>query len=313
MNRPLILDRVSSEARYLSTAQAAAALGVSVTTVKRWVDEEILPAQRSAGGHRKVMSADVLRLVREGRLPEGDLSYIHSSEPSTLARRFAAAIRDDHLDLLRGIVCGGYKAGVAIETLADEVIAPALHQVGEDWAAGRMPVMREHRILQTCVSAVYELADFLRPAPSRQRTVAVGGAPEHDHSILGTLLAKLVLLDAGWDAINLGPHTPVEAIEEAIVQYSPRLIWLSVTHLTDPEQFLNDSRRLYHFAERRGVAIAVGGCGLTEPVRSRMRYTSFGDGLTQFAAFARTLNPRPRLPKRGRPRRANGEPATGGG
>ena len=45
----------------------------------------------------------------------------------------------------------------------------------------------------------------------------------------------------------------------------------------------------------------VGGRALSDPVRGTMPYTTYGDGMTQLAAFARTLYRPPQRPKRGRP------------
>ena len=301
---------MDTENRYASTAQVAAALGVSVTTVKRWVDEGILPARKTVGGHRKVRMADVVRLVREARLPQADISKLFPrpcdvdlSNPDLAAQQLRAALRASDQELVSALLHGAYQHGYSIELLADRVVGPALEEVGRAWQCGQIDVMHEHRATQQLVSALYELKAALRPPPERDRPVAVGGTPSGDPTLVATLLAKLVLIDAGWDPVNLGPDTPGEAFVAAMNQLRPRLVWVCVTHLTDAEGFLRDYRMVYRHAEARGIAVAVGGRGLTKTLRERMPYTTFGDGMTHLGAFARTLYQRPPIPKRGRPPR----------
>jgi len=305
---------VRDDPRYLSTAQVAETLGLSVTTIKRWVDDGVLAARKTVGGHRKVLVADVLRLMRESDLPEADLSKLFprarkaaDPKPEDVSAQLLEALKAADQPTVKALLHGAFRHGFAMDLLADRVIAPALEQLGNEWEAGRIGVMHEHRATQDMVSALYELAEVVRVPPERNRPVAVGGAPEGDPTLVATLLAKLVLLEAGWEAVNLGPHTPVGAFLTAIGDLRPRLLWVCVTHLPDADAFLRDYRELYREAQAFGTAVAVGGRALTKAVRERMPYTTFGDGMAHLAAFARTLYQRPGIPKKGRPPRGAGE------
>lgn len=297
-----------AEPRYLSTAQAAAVLGVSVSSVKRWVDEEILPAHKTAGGHRKLLRAEILALARQGDLPRADLAGLAVPAPERLAADPGQVAEALHAALIRGEgdeasawLRRAYHAGVPIEVLADRVVAPAMSRVGHDWETARIDVWNEHRGTQLCVSGLHLLREELRARAERDRPLALGGAPEGDPYRLPSLLAEMVLLDNGWRAVDLGPNTPLPSLAAAVRELRPRLVWLSVSYLRDETAFVDAYREFYRTAERQGAAVAVGGQALGDPIRATIPYTTHGDGLGHLVAFARTLHPRPRRPERGRP------------
>ncbi len=295
------------DSQYVSTAQVALALGVSVTTVKRWVDDGTLPAHRTAGGHRKLLVGDVLRAVRDGNLPKADLNKLligagsaNSVDVQALYEKFVEAVAAVDPEAIRELIHTSYRGGMTIDAIADQLISPALKYVGQQWEKKKMDVHQEHRITQSCVGAIYELRAFLRKNAENVRPVAVGGAPEHDHYILPSLLSKLTLIENGWDAINLGPHTPMSAFHAALEELSPQLIWVSVSHIAHPDKFLAEYTEFFRVADKQNVAVAIGGGGLGE-FRSKMPYTTFGDGLTHLASFARSFKHLPQPARRGRP------------
>lgn len=300
--------RSSERLPYLSTLEAAEALGVSVSTVKRWVDEGVLPAHKTAGGHRKLLRAEVLALARQGGLPRGDPAVEslawprdRQADPETTAAALLEALLRGQRAEVRSVIRRAYVSGLTVETLADRIIAPAMAQVGREWQAGQLDVWQEHRATQLCAAALYEWKDELEARAERNRLLAVGGAPEGDPYLLATLLAQLVLLDAGWEAVNLGPNTPLPSLAKAVGELRPQLLWLSVSYLEDGTDFVGRYEELYRIAEQQGVAVAVGGQALAGPLRSTIPYTTYGDGLSHLAAFARTLHPRRKPPRRGRP------------
>jgi excisionase family DNA binding protein len=49
--------------KYFSTREAAAQLGVALSTVQAWVESGVLPAWKTAGGHRRI-SIDAIETIR---------------------------------------------------------------------------------------------------------------------------------------------------------------------------------------------------------------------------------------------------------
>ena len=121
--------------------------------------------------------------------------------------------------------------------------------------------------------------------------MALGGGPEGDAYLLANLLAEIVLRDAGWNVINLGPNTPMASFQKAISEFRPRLLWLSASHLADADTFRRQYGELYRSAARVGTAVVLGGQALAAECRAGLPYTSFGDRMSNLVDFARQLQP----------------------
>jgi excisionase family DNA binding protein len=79
----------------LSTREAAERLGVALRTVQLWVESGILPAWKTAGGHRRISRAAVERLIGER---SAALSGVAS--PRRLAPGLAAEAADTRLKVM---------------------------------------------------------------------------------------------------------------------------------------------------------------------------------------------------------------------
>jgi excisionase family DNA binding protein len=89
----------------LSTREAAERLGVALRTVQLWVEGGVLPAWKTAGGHRRISRVAVERLIGErsaalsGDSQRGALSPLPGSAPAE--KRMKLMVVEDEPDLLR--------------------------------------------------------------------------------------------------------------------------------------------------------------------------------------------------------------------
>jgi diguanylate cyclase (GGDEF)-like protein/excisionase family DNA binding protein len=162
---------------------AAAALGVSTSTVRRLADQGVLRGTRTEGGHRRFRRAEVQRLARErGRtpllrrwvLPTAQLenvAMVVEHEGTALAERAARAIYDPHrpgwfaeppglararqwLEALGGALASGTSSS-AIEATVDYLDAATL--------AGATPAECSRFVGQFATVAMHELVRMRAP------------------------------------------------------------------------------------------------------------------------------------------------------
>lgn len=90
----------------LSTRDAAERLGVALRTVQLWVESGVLPAWKTAGGHRRISRAAVEKLIEERRQAllggrvDSRLGEIGPPAPTGTSSRLRILVVEDEAELL---------------------------------------------------------------------------------------------------------------------------------------------------------------------------------------------------------------------
>jgi excisionase family DNA binding protein len=122
----------------LSTFTIAEMLHVDPGSVANWIDQGILKAFRTPGGHRRVTHEDLLTFLREHKMPipaemhaEPDRVLIVDDEPGITAL-IAKAVKAAMPDVEVVEAHDGFRAGSLIATLKPDVVVLDLRMPGMD-------------------------------------------------------------------------------------------------------------------------------------------------------------------------------------
>lgn len=280
---------------YLKTQQVADALGVSVSSIKRWVDLGALEATRTTGKHRLVSLASALQFARRENFPvAGLLAFAASNRPvevdDRLCDRLAEALKDGDDRRATSILVSAYRSSGIVE-VADRLVRPVLERIGTGWLLGKWAIYEEHQATTLIASTLAGINSALIQAQEGPRPLALIAALEGDPFTLPGLLAEIVVREAGWDARHLGCDLPLRSLADAARRHRPRLIALSVSQVADRERFLADYPYFYEAANQVGAAVILGGRACDADLRSRLLFASFGDRMAHLAEFARRMLP----------------------
>ncbi len=266
---------MSRSPNFLTSRQFADSIGVSESSVKRWVDDGTIKADRTAGGHRRIPVAAAISYIRDHGVsvskPQA-LSFPTTPEIGPIDEDAVEALRDamlhDRAAECRAIIAGRYLVGARVGSIADNLISPVLRELGEIWLERPEGILLEHRAVDTCIHVLTEIGTWLGAGREFAPAAVTAGAPE-DPYLLAPMLASLVLREAGIRATNLGPHTPLETISLAMARYGARLGAVSFSAPISP-RFESAWRTFRQSAERMDARIVVGGRG-TEAMPLKVR------------------------------------------
>jgi MerR family transcriptional regulator, light-induced transcriptional regulator len=145
---------------------------------------------------------------------------------SKAREEYLAAILEPDPAAARAVVRGAVRAGLGVETLFEEVLTPAMIEVGRLWEGGEINVAHEHLATEVTSSLVTELAARLEPAEATGRLAVVSCSPEEQHCLGGQMLSGL-LEAAGWEVLFLGTTLPLRDLVEIAEEEAADVIALS--------------------------------------------------------------------------------------
>ena len=125
-------------AKNLSTFAIAELLEVDPGSVANWIDQKLLKAHRTPGGHRRVARDDLVEFLRNQEMPvpseldPGPPRVLIVDDEPAVTQMVARAIRAVHPDYEVVEAQDGFRAGAVLATLRPNVVILDLRMPGMD-------------------------------------------------------------------------------------------------------------------------------------------------------------------------------------
>ena len=176
------MRKISANIDVMTTREAGEVLGVAVRTVQLWVESGVLPAWRTAGGHRRVSREAVEKLLAERRhdlAPEKEfadddvqpLKMLVVEDDANLLRLFAAVVQSWTFPVDLTTATNGFEGLVRIGEKRPDIVFTDLIMPG-------MNGFEMLRALKKPGSGFSSLKVFVVSALSPEEVAAQGGLPD---------------------------------------------------------------------------------------------------------------------------------------
>jgi excisionase family DNA binding protein len=265
-----------------STKELAKMWDVSESTIKRWADAGMLKCRKTIGGHRKFELEDIVEFQNQCDLTKKEASQtaecnselkrlLDDADFQGLSNCYKQAALAGQSVLISSLLNQWNEHGLSLATIGEEIIKPAMREVGEMWRTGKIRVLDEHLATLSTIEALTDLhRDVAKNAGSNR--IAIVGCSEGELHQLASILVRDLLETEGWKVVYLGSHTPLFSFTEAINRFKPQVVCISITMMDNLERAVRDYEALRRAALKHETKIIIGGTALkNDEVRARFR------------------------------------------
>ncbi|HET9021401.1 MAG TPA: MerR family transcriptional regulator [Ornithinibacter sp.] len=227
--------------------QAIAAL----STMRRLVDMGWSPSAAAAAISSGEVAADAQPPTYATVSEAGRAAH---PEAESLTEELLVAASAVDVVAIESVLDRGFALGT-FETVVDTWLMPALHELGEAWASGRVDVAGEHA---ASYAVMRRLGQSFAAASSLGggRRVLVG-LPSGSHHELGALAFATAARRSGLAVVYVGADLPVESWRRAVQSFPTRVAVLAVPTEGDRPMAVRTVRALLD--SQRDIVVAAGG------------------------------------------------------
>ncbi|MEN3332127.1 MAG: MerR family transcriptional regulator, light-induced transcriptional regulator [Blastocatellia bacterium] len=276
-----------------STKELAEMWDVSESTVKRWADAGTLRCRKTVGGHRKFEMDDIVEFQSRCGLAKSQTHGVNGGSESpcefkhlletadypALTERFRQAALAGQFNFVVRLFDKLQAHGMSLATISEEIIRPAMREVGELWRTGKICVVDEHLAMVATMEALAALHATVEKKTETERLAMVGCAEGEMHQLAAILVRDLLESEA-WKVIYFSSPTPLFSFAEAVDRFKPQLVCISITMADNIERARRDYEDLRRAAERQHTKIVLGGAALSDAaVRARFPESYYAGSL----------------------------------
>ena len=274
-------------------------LGVPAPTLRAWELRYGIPVTpRSVGGHRRYSAEAVnqVRLMRDEiargrRAAEAarEVLALMAQTGSTrdLVDAFLAASEEMEPSAVVAVLDRAADE-LGLPAAMDDVLMPAMRQVGQWWETGRCDVAQEHLTSEAARGWLSRLSGFA-PPPVRHDPVVLACGPRDLHTLGLEALAVLLAYD-GWSCRVLGARTPADTLATAVRATSAAAV-VVVSHLSVGRRPAAEAIRAV--ADSGAEVFYAGNAFLFSRARDRVPGTYLGENLAAAASILSSVIPSP--------------------